>query len=201
MKSAAVVVVCAALCLAVGGAFGFAVEQQQQLQHEKPPTPHEIIDGLLTRSVLVARMLPFSRLASPAAAVNCSCAEYCSGSCFALQCGVCPLDTWSFPGGQSLCYHAGPLGAGLLCRVDEATGKVTQHACCNKNGPACFLPPNSCCSEGDCSTCGSAKAARRGGGLPSSTSLPVNKLYPPLNSTATRAPRRKFVNNTCMLAN
>merc|ERR1719498_1757228 len=83
--------------------------------------------------------------------VQCRCEDYCTGRCFAPGCASCPADTWSFPHGADMCYDAGPLGTGLLCRVDS-DGKVTQSACCGQGMP-CELPAGSCCESGGCSKC------------------------------------------------
>mgnify|MGYP003387394642 CR=1 FL=1 len=84
---------------------------------------------------------------------RCSCQDYCTGVCFAPSCAPCDPSAFSFPGGESLCYKSLPVGTGLLCKIDEVTNMVTPHACCNANGPSCFLPQNSCCSGGGCATC------------------------------------------------
>jgi hypothetical protein len=109
--------------------------------------------------------------------VSCSCADYCTGQCFSLQCSPCPPAAFSFEGGSSLCLAVGPLGTGLLCHV-AFNGTVTQNACCTDSGPTCWLPSDACCSSGDCSTCPDYPA-------------PPADLFPPL--------RRAFdnVSNTC----
>lgn len=149
-----------------------------------------VIDSLLTKSALISHML-----GAPQISVNCSCSDYCAGNCFTLSggCALCEPSAFSWPGGQSLCFAPGPLGCGLLCKVGPS-GVVTQDACCNINGPSCYLPPNSCCSGGDCSTCKAPPPDPRPGHLPSS------EIFPPLNGSRTRCRRRVFVNATCMYA-
>jgi hypothetical protein len=153
---------------------------------EKSPSQGQIIENLLQRTALVSKML-----LGPA--VNCSCSDYCQGNCFAFGCALCDPSAFSFPGGESLCLAPGPLGCGLLCRVDHATRLVTEHACCNVNGPQCYLPANSCCSDGGCSTCPAPPPPRP-------DELPSDEIYPMLNSSRTRCRRRKFVNDTCLYA-
>lgn len=85
--------------------------------------------------------------------IMCSCEHYCSGKCFASSCASCPPSTWSFPGGEELCYDPGPLGTGLLCQVNPSTGSVSETACCTVHGPTCTLDKGSCCASGDCTTC------------------------------------------------
>ena len=91
--------------------------------------------------------------------VNCPCEKYCTGQCFSSGCIVCTASTWSFPGGEKECFSPGPLGSGLLCEVNRTTGKATETPCCNspKIKSTCSLDINSCCSNGDCSTCPSYK--------------------------------------------
>merc|ERR1712054_397721 len=70
-----------------------------------------------------------------------------------LCCRMCcvPNTNMVFSGGAELCLDPGPLGTGLLCRVN-ASGVVTQSACCGSGVP-CELPAGSCCESGSCSTC------------------------------------------------
>eukprot|EP00930_Biecheleria_cincta_P104798 TRINITY_DN97205_c0_g1_i1.p1 TRINITY_DN97205_c0_g1~~TRINITY_DN97205_c0_g1_i1.p1 ORF type:complete len:170 (-),score=31.72 TRINITY_DN97205_c0_g1_i1:85-594(-) len=119
-------------------------------------------------------------------AIVCKCEDYCTGRCFAASCSACDAATWSFPGGASMCLDAGPLGTGLLCRRDPATGQLLGKACCSSapDGP-CKLPPDSCCSSGSCKSC---------------PRYPRQTIFPSLNDTQTRQDlRRSFIDaeNTC----
>ena len=135
--------------------------------------------------------------------INCSCHDYCIGNCFSLMCAPCSPSAFSWPGGQELCYHPGPLGTGLLCHVDRASNTVTENACCTRDGPTCFLPRNSCCEKGDCSTCPHKKNNSREDeeNKEKSQQMPATELFPWLNTTEVRDSgyrrRRIFVNNSC----
>merc|ERR1712032_1576992 len=95
------------------------------------------LDGSLRERLrMAADVIGQAQAAEP---VLCQCEDYCRGRCFAAGCLSCPVSTWSFPGlGADLCVDPGPLGTGLLCRVDS-DGKVTENACCGKGTP-CALP-------------------------------------------------------------
>jgi hypothetical protein len=139
--------------------------------------------------VSVTEFIPPSRIR--AAAINCSCADYCLGNCFAPLCAPCAAALFS--GVRELCFAPGPLGTGLLCRVDPATGRVSANACCNAKGPTCWLPPGSCCENGGCSRCPKQPRGAEGGALPS------DAIFPSLECNATRNPRsscRRFDNST-----
>mmetsp|Transcript_29368 Transcript_29368/g.57632 ORF Transcript_29368/g.57632 Transcript_29368/m.57632 type:complete len:174 (-) Transcript_29368:325-846(-) len=105
--------------------------------------------------------------------VKCSCQSYCTGQCFSPGCAPCPVSTWSFPGGRSLCLDPGPLGTGLLCTVHANNGSISSSACCSTGGVSCSLPPDSCCASGSCSSCPPYP--------------PKAPLFPLLNETNTRA--------------
>ena len=90
--------------------------------------------------------------------VPCSCADYCSGACFAASCATCRAGVWSYPGGEAECFSPGPLGTGLLCATDAESGALTDDACCRSaelDEPACAIAQGSCCESGDCSQCSS----------------------------------------------
>ena len=73
----------------------------------------------------------------------------------------------------------GPLGTGLMCYVN-ATGHLTEDACCSTlAGTACLLPEGSCCADGSCDRCGN---------------ITRWAAFPPLAST------RRFVDNQCLPA-
>lgn len=62
--------------------------------------------------------------------VQCKCADFCSGMCFAPSCEPCPSHIWTT---EDDCLNPGPLGGGLLC-----LGQTTE-PCCSPNGTACTL--------------------------------------------------------------
>jgi hypothetical protein len=134
-------------------------------------------DELRVRLVRAGDLLAQSQFDSSAAPIRCSCENYCTGRCFAPACGPCPASTWSWPGGKSSCLDPFPLGRGLLCAYDPATGNVTQQACCRVGGTSCQLDPTSCCADGGCSKC------------PAYPPQPAG-LFPLLNRT--------FINDQCV---
>ena len=141
------------------------------------------------------------------AAVQCTCHDYCLGNCFSLQCAPCAPSAFAWPGGRSLCFNPGPLGTGLLCHVDAATGAVTARACCTRDGPTCVLPRGSCCEHGGCSRCPASGGADGGDhAKPAATPvrLDARDIFPWLNTTAIAKAgyrrRRVFVNSTCRFA-
>jgi hypothetical protein len=144
------------------------------------PSPTVVIDALRKRLVEVSNLLRDTRPLSPSETfkLGCSCEDYCTGRCFSMMCSPCAPSIFSFPGGESLCLSVGPLGTGLLCHVDPRSGNITDNACCNEEGPTCWLPQDSCCASGDCSTCPTSHYANN-----------LTNLYPPL--------QRVFVNSTC----
>ena len=102
------------------------------------------LQGLLGRSgFLVQHNAP----------VVCSCQDFCNGQCFSSGCQSCRPDVWSFSGGEKQCMDPGPLGDGLLCKVDLQSGSVTDDPCCMTDGTSCRLPHGECCSKGSCTTC------------------------------------------------
>lgn len=112
-----------------------------------------VIAILRAKLALAQRELAVSRFDPTQPPVQCSCEGYCTGRCFAPQCAPCPASTWSYPGGEANCLTAEPLGAGLLCAVDAATGNLTGNACCSATSPSCRLDPTSCCGDGTCGKC------------------------------------------------
>ena len=147
-------------------------------------------ERLRERLAVVSKLLTQSGFLAKQGPVACSCSDYCSGQCFAPSCAPCPPSTWSFPGGQDLCFDPGPLGTGLLCKVDPASGRVTSNACCTADGPACVLPTSACCSTGDCSSC------------PPPPAPTTAHLFPALNDTgaAPASSRRMFIGGICKSA-
>ena len=138
-----------------------------------------IIAELRHRLALTSTYIGVSQPLAPPHTIyknQCSCEEYCTSTCFSIMCSPCAADDFSFPGGESLCLSVGPLGTGLLCHVDPVSGNLTQNACCSSEGPTCWLPQDSCCSGGGCSSCPQYH---------DNSSL----LFPAL--------RRTFVNDTC----
>ena len=124
---------------------------QNQLSHAQSEA--SVTTLLRAKLLLASRLLASSSpLLSPDFPLNCSCEGYCTGQCFAMRCAPCNASTFSFPGGEGLCEDVGPLGTGLLCHV-ERNGTLTTSPCCTSHGPTCWLPVDSCCSFGDCSTC------------------------------------------------
>jgi len=71
--------------------------------------------------------------------LHCTCEAYCRGWTAAVGCGTCLPSAFSFPGGDTMCVHPGPLGTGLLCRMNQTTLEVTGQSCCGEGGP-CQLP-------------------------------------------------------------
>lgn len=142
--------------------------------------PSAVIDALRKRLVEVSGLLRNTRplSASGVFKLQCSCEEYCTGRCFSMMCSPCSPAAFSFPGGEELCLNVGPLGTGLLCHVDPQSGNLTESACCNADGPTCWLPQESCCSSGDCSSCPTSHYPNN-----------LTQLYPPL--------QRTFSNSTC----
>jgi multimeric flavodoxin WrbA len=122
--------------------------------------------------------------------LNTTCEAYCRGWTAAVGCGTCASDAFSFPGGAEMCVHPGPLGTGLLCRMNETTGEPTPKSCCGVGGP-CQLPkpsqedwkdksqwPGGCCWGGDCGKC-------PGGS-------PISDEFPLLNETRTIPENRRY---------
>lgn len=140
-----------------------------------------IIEALRKRLITVSGLLRNTRPLSSSDTYKqqCSCEDYCTGRCFSMMCSPCSPDAFSFPGGEGLCLNVGPLGTGLLCHVDPTSGNITENACCNEEGPTCWLPQGSCCADGDCGTCPTSHYANN-----------LTSLYPPLE--------RVFINDTCM---
>ena len=155
--------------------------------HPPPPLPTEGAAAPPTAQTVVAelraRLLSASAVLAAAAGVEgpvaCTCASYCTGQCFAAACAPCTADTWSFPGGASLCFDPGPLGNGLLCQVagPSTNRTTTKNACCTAGGAACALPAGSCCGSGSCRSCPSYP--------------PPPTIFESLNRT------RTFVDGTC----
>ena len=127
--------------------------------HPPPPLPTEGAAAPPTAQTVVvelrARLLSASAVLAAAAGVKgpvaCTCASYCTGQCFAAACAPCTADTWSFPGGASLCFDPGPLGNGLLCQVagPSTNRTTTKNACCTTGGAS----PDLCASGGHGALC------------------------------------------------
>ena len=77
---------------------------------------------------------------APVKPVQCACADFCSGMCFAPGCTPCQVKVWD--GDEASCLDPGPLGAGLLC-----DGR-TSDPCCSPNGTACSLVGGAWCDCG-----------------------------------------------------
>jgi hypothetical protein len=114
---------------------------------------HDVAQLLRERLYRAGDLLARSQFDPTVPPLKCSCQDYCTGRCFAPACKPCPASTWSFPGGKTNCLTPFPVGRGLLCAVDPASGNVTQHACCRVGGVSCQLDPTSCCASGGCSQC------------------------------------------------
>ena len=71
--------------------------------------------------------------------LHATCEAYCRGWTAAIGCGTCDPNAFSFPGAAHMCIHPGPLGTGLLCRMNQTTLQVTGVSCCGVGGP-CELP-------------------------------------------------------------
>jgi len=135
--------------------------------------------------------------------LHCTCEAYCRGWTAAPGCGTCLPSAFSFPGGDSMCVHPGPLGTGLLCRMNQTTLQPTGQSCCGEGGP-CQLPtpesapwspsstaqdksegwPGSCCAGGKCGNC-------PGGS-------PLSDRFPLLNDTRTYAANRRYFDYAAM---
>lgn len=128
-----------------------------------------------------------------------TCEAYCRGWSAALGCGTCLPSAFDFDGGESLCIHPGPVGTGLLCRVDQNTLEMTGESCCGVGGP-CEIPkpdapmdntsmwPGGCCYGGDCGSC-------PGGS-------PVSDTFPLLTDSRTHPSNRRYFdrkNFKCMV--
>lgn len=127
--------------------------------------------------------------------LHCTCEAYCRGWTAAVGCGTCLPSAFSFPGGDKMCVHPGPLGTGLLCRFNQTTLEPTGQSCCGVGGP-CQLPtsdteppgaqdpndkslwPGACCAGSKCGNCA--------GGSPDSD------RFPQLNDTRTASTNRRY---------
>jgi len=131
--------------------------------------------------------------------LKCTCESYCRGWTAAIGCGICLPSAFSIPpeaDGDRMCVHPGPLGNGLLCRVDQNTMKMTGESCCGVGGP-CELPnasdpnlvkdglwPGACCADsgntghGNCGNCAGGS--------------PLSDRFPLLNDTRTYAAIRRY---------
>eukprot|EP00658_Telonema_sp_P-2_P052038 TRINITY_DN4017_c0_g2_i1.p1 TRINITY_DN4017_c0_g2~~TRINITY_DN4017_c0_g2_i1.p1 ORF type:complete len:366 (+),score=42.36 TRINITY_DN4017_c0_g2_i1:51-1148(+) len=138
---------------------------------------------------------------SPETRISSTCESYCRGWSAAVGCGTCKRSAFSFPGGDSICIHPGPLGTGLLCRVNQTTLEVTGESCCGVGGP-CELPKPSAWDFLDTSTQwpgGCCAGAANCAGCPGGS--PLSDRFPLLNDTRTLAVNRRYFDyntNTCM---
>jgi len=133
--------------------------------------------------------------------LHCTCEAYCRGWTAAVGCGTCLPSAFSFPGGDKMCVHPGPLGTGLLCRFNQTTLEPTGQSCCGVGGP-CQLPtsdteppgpqdpndkslwPGACCAGGKCGNC-------PGGS-------PIADRFPQLNDTRTARTNRRYFDYASM---
>lgn len=128
-----------------------------------------------------------------------TCEAYCRGWSAAVGCGTCSPSAFSFDGAAQMCIHPGPLGTGLLCRMDQTTLEVTGESCCGVGGP-CEIPqpdapmdntsmwPGGCCYGGNCGNCP--------GGSPLSDNFPL------LTDSRTHSSNRRYFDHktfTCMV--
>jgi NAD(P)H dehydrogenase (quinone) len=139
--------------------------------------------------------------------VQATCESYCRGWMAAVGCGTCSPEAFSFPGADSMCIHPGPSGTGLLCRMDQVTGKVTGQSCCGEGGP-CQLPhpsPSDADEEGDWpgACCNLAQLSHGGGDCSKCAGgSPPSEIFPLLNDTRTVPSNRRwfdYTTNTCKL--
>jgi len=121
-----------------------------------------------------------------------TCESYCRGWTAAVGCGTCKPSAFSFPGGAQMCVHPGPLGTGLLCRVNQTSLEVTGESCCGVGGP-CQLPqpsvfdfldtstqwPGGCCAgKSSCGGCaGGSPLSDRFPLLNESVTIDLNRRY------------------------
>ena len=107
-----------------------------------PPRPASLDLQLRDQLRQAGEELSFTQPSAPGAGpINCPCADFCSGRCFAPGCKICPASIWD--NDEASCRSAGPLGHGLLCAPDN-----DQAPCCSPNGTACQLVGRQWC---DCS--------------------------------------------------
>jgi hypothetical protein len=164
------------MCALFAGLLLLIAVAQAHIHTAVGDVPPEIEIALLRQKLLeAATIISQAELGPRQKPVQCSCEGYCMGTCFAPLCLPCPAGTWSFPGGEQSCVNPFPLGQGLLCDIDNTSGRAGDQACCRVDGPSCQLPPDSCCASGDCGSCPPYP-------------IPV-QVFPPLNRT--------FANNTC----
>jgi len=147
------------------GSFDIALARDQgmrvaTLANSLKPAAEGSIPPLLpgVTKVLNAAAISFGRAKwTEETKLHATCEAYCRGWTAAIGCGTCDPNAFSFPGAAHMCIHPGPLGTGLLCRVNQTTLKVTGQSCCGVGGP-CELP-----------TAGAPSAAPTTSGCPGGT--------------------------------